>query len=273
MAGGRPVKVVPSRFADAASAAGDRPLVTALIPAYNEAETIGATVEALARLPDVAGSGEIIVVDDGSRDGTARRARAAGARVVGGVRRRGKAAAVRLGISRAAGHIIVLVDADTGSTASAAGVLLQAVTSGAADLAIGIVPPEHADVYGSAARRGFGAAVGLARWGIYRLAGRRMIQPLSGQRVFFRRLTDDITYWGRGFGLETALTVHALRKGWRVMEVPAPFRHRVTEMDLRGLLHRGRQTVHVAATLAALAAGGGRSGDGASSPAPGAAGR
>lgn len=249
------------------------PSVTALIPAYNEEDTVGATVEALGGLPSIGGSGEIIVIDDGSRDATARRAREAGARVIRARRRRGKAGAVRLGIARSAGSLIVLVDADTGPTAAAADILLEAVASGAADLAIGIVPPEkpvtpreHTPGAGGPdalvpaspgrGRRGFGLAVGLARWGIYRLGGCRMVQPLSGQRAFYRRLADDMSYWGWGFGLETALTIHALKKGGRVVELAAPFRHRVTDMDWRGLLHRGRQTVHVAGTLAALAMGG-----------------
>ena len=71
------------------------PQVAVVIPAYNEADRIGATVAAAAKLSDV---DVIVVVDDGSRDGTARVARQAGASVLRHARNRGKAAAMELSL-------------------------------------------------------------------------------------------------------------------------------------------------------------------------------
>ena len=71
--------------------------VAAVVPCKDEAERIAATVAAVAALPAV---GRVVVVDDGSTDGTADAARAAGADVVRHERNRGKAAALETGVRR-----------------------------------------------------------------------------------------------------------------------------------------------------------------------------
>lgn len=90
--------------------------LSVVVPAYLEAERIGATVEQLrADLEKVGNDGglEIIVVDDGSTDGTAAAARAAGAdQVISHERNRGKGAAVRSGVMAARGRTIAFIDAD-----------------------------------------------------------------------------------------------------------------------------------------------------------------
>src|ERR1700747_2953987 len=68
--------------------------VAVVIPAYNEADLVGATVTAAAALPGV---DVVVVVDDGSRDGTADVAERAGAAVLRHARNRGKAAAMETG--------------------------------------------------------------------------------------------------------------------------------------------------------------------------------
>ena len=70
------------------------PQVAVVIPAYNEADRVGDTVAGAARLPD---ADLVVVVDDGSRDATARVAEEAGASVLRHARNRGKAAAMETG--------------------------------------------------------------------------------------------------------------------------------------------------------------------------------
>jgi glycosyltransferase involved in cell wall biosynthesis len=83
--------------------------ITVVIPAYNEAHGIGAVVERVrAALPEA----EILVVDDASADDTAARALAAGARVERHPTNRGNGAAVKTGIRRATGDVVLLMDAD-----------------------------------------------------------------------------------------------------------------------------------------------------------------
>ena len=97
-------------------------VVSAVIPAYNEAGTIGKTVRALQEVDAV---DEIIVVDDGSRDGTAQAARDAGALTFSLAVNCGKGQALAVGCAMAKGDILLLLDADLGDSAREAAVLLE----------------------------------------------------------------------------------------------------------------------------------------------------
>ena len=80
-----------------------------VVPAFNEAAAIGPLVTALRAAADW---GEILVVDDGSQDETALRARTAGARVIHHPYNKGNGAAVKTGIRNATGLFILIIDAD-----------------------------------------------------------------------------------------------------------------------------------------------------------------
>lgn len=213
--------------------------VSVLIPARDEEQRVAETVRAAARLPGVV---EVVVVDDGSRDATAARARAAGARVIRLERNVGKAGAVRAAWPATRADLVLLLDADLGATAAGAAPLLAPVQAGEADMTIGRFPAR-------AWRGGFGLAVGLARLGVRWATGRALAAPLSGQRAVRRQVLAAVACWGRGWGLEVALDLAALAAGFRVVEVPVQLDHRRTGRDLRGFVHRGRQLLDVAYTL------------------------
>lgn len=86
------------------------PAVSIIIPAYNEAEIIGETVRRV--LETDLGSKELLVIDDGSEDGTAQAARAAGARVISHPYNIGNGASVKTGIRSARGKVLVFMDGD-----------------------------------------------------------------------------------------------------------------------------------------------------------------
>lgn len=224
--------------------------VAVVIPAYNEADRVGATAAAAGTLPDV---DVVVVVDDGSRDGTARVAGQAGAAVLRHARNRGKAAALETGAeavhlldqreSRADPRHLLFLDADLGATAAAAGPLITPVSAGDADLAIAVFATL---VKGG----GRGFVTGLSTAGIRRATGWTPAQPLNGQRCLTRAAFDAARPLARGFGVETAMTIDLKRKGLRVAEVEVDLAHRVTGTDLRSQLHRARQFADVARALA-----------------------
>jgi glucosyl-3-phosphoglycerate synthase len=218
-------------------------MISVLIPAYNEAQRISATIRAVR---DLAGVDQIVVVDDGSTDDTAAVAEAAGADIVLRQANQGKGAALQAAYQIAGGDTLLLLDADLEATAVEAGKLLAPVLEGTADMTI-------ANFVGASGRGGgMGLVVRLARWGIATLAGRRMQTPLSGQRCVRREVIACVDGFAAGWGAEVALTVNALRLGYRVVEIDTAMSHRVTGRDLGGVLHRAKQFVGVLRTLARL---------------------
>ena len=87
----------------------DHPTVTILLPAYNEGQSIGTTIE---RLLELYADFEVLVVDDGSSDNTAQIAAAKGARVLSHPYNIGNGAAIKTGLRNAMGKWVVMMDAD-----------------------------------------------------------------------------------------------------------------------------------------------------------------
>ncbi|KAF0209170.1 MAG: glycosyltransferase family 2 protein [Actinomycetota bacterium] len=220
--------------------------VIAIIPAHNEVQRIASTITGARRIE---GLSRVIVVDDGSTDGTGKLALQSGAEVIRLDRNVGKGAALQAGLDlvRNEATIVLLLDADLGESASQGVILLEPVHAGAADMTVAILPKPP----GSG---GFGLVKGLARIGIARLGkGFEASAPLSGQRALNRSAWESATPFASGYGAEVALTIRALRAGLRVLEVPAVMTHAATGRDAAGFAHRGRQFMHVATTLARLA--------------------
>jgi glycosyltransferase involved in cell wall biosynthesis len=209
------------------------PEVAAIVPARNEERRVAATVRALL---DSRRIDEVVVVDDASRDGTAERARDAGARVLRLTKHRGKGAALRAGLAATRAPVVLLCDADLASSAADVVSLLDPVLAGEADIAVGAPPRREGP-------SGFGLVERLGRWTVQRTTGRVMQRPLSGQRVARRdALPGDLA---AGYGAEIAMTIDALAAGRRVLEVPCAFEHARTGKTAAGFAHRGRQAVDV----------------------------
>jgi glycosyltransferase involved in cell wall biosynthesis len=213
---------------------------TVVIPARNEQERVGDTVRAAATLPGVA---RVIVVDDGSRDGTTGAAEAAGATVLRHHRARGKAAALETGARVAGSGVLLFLDADLGQTAANAGPLITPVADGTADMTI-------AAFAATVKLGGHGIVVRTARGGILRATGWTATQPLNGQRCLTWQAFTAARPLASGFGVETGMTIDLLRKGFRIREVEVDMAHRATGGDLRSQLHRARQELDVLRALA-----------------------
>jgi len=234
-------------MSDGSSAGG----VAVIIPARNEADRIQATVSAAARLDGV---DLVVVVDDGSTDGTGAVARRAGAAVMRHARNRGKSAAMETGAEavrlldqrehRDAPRHLLFLDADLADTAAMAGPLMEPVVAGNADMTIAVFAA-------TVKLGGHGLVVGLSGAGIRRATGWQPTQPLNGQRCLTRAAFEAARPLALGWGAETGLTIDLLRKGLRVTEVEVELAHRATGTGLRAQLHRAHQLADVARALAA----------------------
>jgi Glycosyl transferase family 2 len=206
--------------------------VVAIVAARNEEGRVGATVRAILRIEAV---DEVVVADGASGDGTAGEARAAGARVLVGPRGGGKGGSLEGAVDRIEpADVYLLLDADLGETAIEGRVVLDEVVSGRADLAVGVLPRQ-------VGHGGFRLVKGTARRLIGALSGFRSQEPLSGQRALTAPTMTAVRPLSPGFGVEAAMTVDAVRAGFRVVEVPVAMTHAVTGRDLAGFAHRARQ--------------------------------
>jgi glycosyltransferase involved in cell wall biosynthesis len=201
-----------------------------ILTARNEADRIGATLAALREtFPDA----DLVVADDASDDATARITEDAGARVVRAERRLGKGGAATRAAGEVDAHTVLFADADLGESAARLAPLVAAVRTADADLAIA--------AFARKAGGGLGIAVGAARRAIEKATGRRMEAPISGQRAMRREVLAGVLPFAPGFGMETGMTIDAIRAGFNVVEVELDLEHRATGRTLRGFAHRGRQ--------------------------------
>lgn len=203
----------------------------AVVPSFLEEEIIQNTVSSLRAISSLE---RVIVVDDASADRTARLADETGATVVVNGRNLGKGESLNRVLPNLEFDVLLLIDGDLGVHAAQAGLLLEPVLSGNADLAIAAFgAPET--------KGGFGLAQGLGSLGIRHLTGRKMKSPLSGQRAMTREAYRRVAPFAPGFGMEVAMTIDAVRAGLRVVEVQTTMSHRETGRDFAGFIHRGKQ--------------------------------
>jgi glycosyltransferase involved in cell wall biosynthesis len=198
----------------------DDPLVSIVVPAYNEAATIEQVLE---RLSDVPFRREVIVVDDGSTDGTPDLvAGAAGVRLIRRPRNAGKGAAVREGIAATSGAIVVIQDADLEYDPKDLPRLIEPLVEGRADA-----------VYGTRLRGGEPQRAHL----FWHYAGNRFLSLLTnvlfnttisdmevGYKAFRGDLVRSIRLVSDDFRFEPEVTAKVLKTpGIRLYEVPISY--------------------------------------------------
>jgi glycosyltransferase involved in cell wall biosynthesis len=211
------------------------PARVVIVATQNEVERIGAALDALsAALPGA----RLMVADDASTDGTQAEAMRHGAWLVSRRRPHGKGGNVTATAEAAVGEFdgdttALLCDADLAQSAGELVPLVEAVEIGRCDLAIG----RFADPKGG----GFGFTLGYARAAVERLCGARLEAPLSGQRAMRVSTLRELLPFANGWGLETGMTIDAIRSGKRIAEIELPLSHRVTGRTPAGFLHRARQ--------------------------------
>ncbi len=204
----------------------DAPLLSVVIPAYNEADRLPATLERIASyLRAEVGAFEIVVVDDGSQDATAESARAClaeepGGRVLSLPENRGKGAACRRGVLAARGDRILICDADL-STPIEEERRLRAPLAAGADVVIGSRAHPEARIEVRQARLREAAGRGLNR--IMRWLGLTQFRDTQcGFKLFRREAAHALFAESRidGFLFDVEVLMLATRQDLTIVEVP-----------------------------------------------------
>ena len=194
--------------------------VTILIPCLNEELGIQSVVtDFRSQFP----TSRIIVVDNGSSDLTAVRAREAGAEVVV-EQKRGKACAVQSCLARISSDIVIMVDGDGSYPVEGAQKLIELFMREPFDMINGIRKPM---IDGASPFRPLHLAGTSAFARVLELVFDYKSRDLfSGLRLFSRRFYKNVPIHSRGFELEMELTIQAVDKGFTMAEVEVPFKDR-----------------------------------------------
>jgi glycosyltransferase involved in cell wall biosynthesis len=194
--------------------------IAVLIPCYNEVQTVGKVVKDYRKaLPEA----DIYVYDNNSTDGTDQAAKKAGATVVYEYRQ-GKGNVVRSQFRDIDADVYMLIDGDDTYPAEHAQEMIGLVLDGRADMVIG---DRLSSTYFTENKR-FGHNFGnlLVRFLINKLFRANVHDIMTGQRAFSREFVKTYPVTSKGFEVETEMTIHALDKNLKLVEVPINFRDR-----------------------------------------------
>ncbi len=194
--------------------------VSVVIPALNEAESIGSVVRSMP-WGEIA---ECIVVDNGSTDATAEVARTVGARVINSPRGYGAACAAGAAAALATSDVLVFLDGDGSDDVSAMQHLVGPIESGEADFVIGsrmrgVAEPGSLNGVQILAARMIGALVKMLYGFRYTDMG-----PL---RAIRRECLETMQMHEMTYGWNLEMQIKAVRVGLRVVEIPVNYRCRV----------------------------------------------
>ncbi|MDP2912169.1 MAG: glycosyltransferase family 2 protein [Candidatus Omnitrophota bacterium] len=200
-----------------------------LIPAYNEEASISQVMQEIKAL-NLSASGiterEIILIDDGSSDRTVEKATAVmpSARVIRHVKNQGKGAALISGISHATGDIIIIQDADLEYSPSQYPGLLKPVIEENADVVYG--SRFLAEAHPSNMKMSYFMANRFGNFLTNALCGTSLTDCMTCFKVFKKHALQGIQLESRGFGIEPEITAKISKKGFKIKEIPIPYKAR-----------------------------------------------
>lgn len=195
--------------------------VAVLVPCYNEAVTIAKVVDDFRRVLPLA---HVYVYDNNSTDGTAEIAREHGA-IVRRETRQGKGNVVRSMFREIEADFYLMVDGDDTYPAEAAARLLAPLALEEADMTVGDRLSNGS--YGEENDRAFhGFGNDLVRWLIKVIYGFAFEDVMTGYRAFTRAFVKTMPVLSEGFQIETEISIHAVDKRWRIVDVPIDYRDR-----------------------------------------------
>src|SRR6202158_1142922 len=222
-----PAAVAERENLERTMALGPRTGVSVVIPAFNEVNAIGPQIENVRQVMEASGwPFEIIVVDDGSSDGTSEAVRSQAVRLVQFPYNRGYGDALKAGIATAQNEWIVITDADGTYPSEAIPGMLE--RAGEYDMVVGA---RTSGVNIPAMRR-------PAKWFLGKLAGFLAEQPIpdlnSGLRVMRKSLVQKFEHLlPSGFSFTTTITLAMLCNNFRIYYQPIDYLRRVGSSKIR----------------------------------------
>jgi len=191
-------------------------MTTAVIPAFNEEKTVAEVIAGARRHVS-----EVLVVDDGSKDSTAEKAVAAGAKVIRIPRNSGKANALSIGLTTAAingSDIVVCLDADGQHDPDDIPRIIGPIVDGRADMVIG---SRFIDAHAKGMIPGY-RRLGQGVLTIATNVGNpvKITDSQSGYRAFKSDIIQGFNYSAKGMAIESDMIRDAARRGLRIAEVP-----------------------------------------------------
>lgn len=204
-------------------------MISIVIPAYNEAEVIERSISELRDSLTKHGlAAEIVVVDDGSADGTGELAKQAGATTIRNPHNVGYGLALKAGIRAAANDTIVIIDADLTYPVEAIPVLLAEYRKGF-DMVVGARTGHHYE--GGALK---GPLRKLLQFLVEFTAGREVPDANSGLRIFSKKVISSyLQHLCDTFSFTTSLTLAYMMTGRFVQYVPIDYQVRVGKSKVR----------------------------------------
>lgn len=202
----------------------ERVSVSVIVPAYNEEKNIKEILRMLLDVEQVLPSMEIIVIDDGSTDGTFEEIAKFSSRVklLKHEKNCGKGAALVTGFDEATGDVVVVQDADLEYSPYDIPRLVKPILSGEADVVFG------SRFKGSREGMRFTNYVGnkLLSLGTKFLYGAPITDLMTGYKVFAKRVIKSMDLTEDGFGIEPEIAAEVFQGGWRYAEVPIMYTRR-----------------------------------------------
>jgi len=214
-----------------------------LIPCYNEELTVADVVNRFrTELP----AADIYVFDNNSTDRTAEEAHRAGA-VVLPVGQQGKGYVVRFMFQHVEADIYIMVDGDGTYSAASVHGLIAPIRNDQADMVVGSRLHDQSDSQFKFLNR-FGNKLFLSALNsIFKV---RLTDILSGYRAFNRKLVKSLPLFGGGFEIETELTIKALERGYRIVEIPIDLGERPTGSSSKiRIVRDGMRIIHTILAL------------------------
>jgi glycosyltransferase involved in cell wall biosynthesis len=203
----------------------DKMKTSLVVPAYNEEKGLPLVVKEYLDWVD-----EIIVIDDGSTDGTLAAAKEYAndkVKLFGHEFNKGKVAALRTGVEHASGDIIIFTDADCTYPARYVSDLVLEIEKGA-DLVLGarLESRNNIPIFN---RLGNNVFSFLATY----ISCMKIKDSQTGMRAFRRQMFDKLDVRAKGLEFETKMTVRAAKLGYKIVEIPIEYRERVGQSKLR----------------------------------------